>query len=62
MPIEVTLPVISKVPDKLVHPLKALSPIEVTPEPIESEVKPEQVEKAEVPIEVTVLGMVREPV
>lgn len=61
MPIDVTFPGMCNTPDKLVQPKKALSPIEFTPEPIEREVKPMQAEKAEEPIEVTVFGMVREP-
>ena len=61
MPIEDTLAGISKAPDSLVHPLKALSPIELTPEPNESEVKPEQPEKTDVLITVIAAGIVRLP-
>ena len=45
----------------MTQPLKALSPIELAAEPIKREVKPEQAENAEDPIEVTALGMSREP-
>ena len=45
---------------KLLHPLNALPPMEVTLFGMVTEVKPLQPENAEFPIEVTLFGMVTE--